>query len=953
MNFVPISFKSDYSLMKSLLKIKDIVSYAEKEKEKYVGILEDNPYSIMDFYDKCMSYNLKCIFGMIIYVGNNKIYLYIKNYDGYLNILKIHNLILEDKLTFESLIKYNAGLICVLPFENYSLINRLKQAFEVYLGYKNNNEFETAIKITKNILFINEILCLKKEDTNFLKTLYKIDNKEFNLSHYYILPATERDINTIKKFVENINLKFDFTKRYIPAFCKTEEESINTLYTLAKKGLLKRLNGKLNNTYKDRLLYELEVIKNMGFVDYFLIVYDYIKFAKKSNIYVGPGRGSAAGSLVSYSLGIIDVDPIKYNLLFERFLNPDRITMPDIDIDFEDTRRGEVIDYVKKKYRESCVSLIVAYGTLGSRLVIRDVGKVLKIDQPLIDELSKNINPKKSLKENLDNNTLVEFIKNKNLQNLYKISMKLEGIKKHTTIHAAGVIISSTPLKDIIPVFETKDGLLTGFTMEYLEKIGLLKMDFLALRNLSIIHNTVDIIKKNNTSFNLKTIPLNDPNTFKLLSSGKTENIFQFDTPGMKNFIKKLTPKTFDDLTAAIALFRPGPMQFIDEYIERRNGKKFTYLHPDLIEILKSTFGIIIYQEQIMQILSKMAGYTFAEADIIRRAMSKKKKDVMLKEREHFLKESEKRGYNPKISEQVYDMIVKFADYGFNKSHSVSYALIGYQMAYLKANYTEAFHLNTLNMNIGSDAKIKDVIKDARRRGLIIIRPNIIISEEQYIIDSGKLILPLTSIKNISTSQSKIIINNRPYDDYFDFLKKTYNKGLNRNNVETLIKGGALDIFGYSKNTLLSNIDSAVTYLELVENLDSSLIMKPDIEESKIPDEEYSELDIFGFYVSGHPATKYTKNDIVKLNKLHEYLGKRVNIVALVDKVKVIDTKNKEKMAFLGLSDDTINIDSVIFPKNNTILDKLNMEGLNKFRCQITKRNDEIQAVLEEILPIE
>ncbi len=956
MEYVPIGFKTDYSLMKSILKINQIVEFAKERQSEYVGILDDNPYGIMDFYEKCSNAGLNPVIGIVFKIGDNKMYFYIKDYEGYLNVVKLNEIVQERSITFNDLVKHHAGLICVLPYENYSLLSRLKTTFQVYLAYKNEEELERAIQITKDVLFLNEIMCFSKTDEPYLKTLYKINGQDYISSNNYVLEASDFDRETVYAFQKNIALEFNLNNRYIPKFCKTEEESIKLLETLAKKGLSKRLGGQVTLPYEERLQFELHVIKSMGFVDYFLIVYDYVKYAKQNNIYVGPGRGSAAGALVSYALGIIEIDPLEYDLLFERFLNPDRITMPDIDIDFEDVRRNDVIEYVRNKYGEKCVSLIVAYGTFGCRQAVRDVGKVMGVDAKIIDAFSKKLDSKSNLKENL-NRELMEYIKANGLETVYKISLKLEGLKKNTTIHAAGVVISSLPLFELIPTFKTNDGLLTGFAMEYLEKMGLLKMDFLAVRNLNIIHNTVDIITKKNPDFKLKDIPFDDKNTYDtILKKVNTDGVFQFETPGMKNFLRKLQPDNFDDLIAAIALFRPGPMENIDEYIARRNGlRKVDYLHPDLEPILKYTYGIIIYQEQIMQILSLMGGYTFAEADLVRRAMSKKKKSVMEDERVRFVTNSVKKGYSAELAEKVYELILKFANYGFNKSHSVAYAVMAYQMAYLKANYAEAFQVNTLNMNIKSEAKIKDVIEDARSKGFKVVRPSINGSKVEYVIQDGSIILPLTAIKNISSSVSTTVVGNAPYEDFFDFFKKTYKKGINRQVVETLIEAGAMDEFGKSKNTLLSNIDAAITYVELVESLDESLIMKPMLEDSEELDKEYSELSIFGFYVSGHPASKYTSKDITKLENLQESMNrKKVKVVVLVDKMRTINTKQGEKMAFLEVGDDTKTMKSVIiFPKKNFLIEEIVLGELYKFECLVSLKDKDLQLIIENILSLE
>lgn len=954
MNYVPLSFKSDYSLLKSILKIEDIVSYAEEMNAGYVGLLDDNPYALMDFLDKCQKASIKGVFGMVVKFGDNKIYLYIESYVGYINLIKINKALDEGRFSIDELIKYNEGLICVLPYEQYNLYNRFKAAFDVYLGYKSQGELQNAIQISKNVLFINEITYLKKEDEALLKIVYKIAGCEYVYGENYVLEASEFDVKTIDDFQTRCNLEFDYSKRYIPQFCKTPEESKSLLYNLARKGLAKRLGGVVNEVYQKRLAYELETIDKMGFVDYFLIVYDYVKFAKKNDIYVGPGRGSAAGALVSYTLGITDVDPLQYDLLFERFLNPERITMPDIDLDFEDVRRGEVIDYVREKYGERRVSLIVAYGTMGCRQAVRDVGKVFGVEEKIIGDLSRRLNPKKTLLENTSNGDVVSFIKNNRLEKIYKIAMRLEGLKKNTTIHAAGVVISSVDLNEIIPTFKSGDGILTGYTMEYLEKLGLLKMDFLALRNLTTIHNTVKLIEKNNPDFDLKGIALDDKRTYdEIFKKVNTDNVFQFETTGMRNFLRKLEPENFDDLIAAIALFRPGPMDNIDEYISRRKGgKRVDYLHPDLEPILKNTYGIIIYQEQIMQILVSMGGYSYAEADLIRRAMSKKKKEVMIDERVKFVRRCTEKGYDSHLAEQVYDLIVKFADYGFNKAHSVAYALIAYQMAYLKANFMEQFQVNNLNMNLGSEKKTKDVIEDARNKGFEIVRPNVNKSRDGYVIAEGKVILPLTSIKGFTSQNAKTIVEGQPYADYFDFFKKTYQKGLNRGSIELLIKAGALDDFHQSKRTLLKNVDSALTYVELVDTLDESLVTKPELEIATEEDEEYSEIDLFGFYISGHPASKFVGNGIVKIRDFAKFVSRQVRVVVLVEKVKVINTKKGEKMAFVQVADETGSIDAVIFPKNNVIIEEI-VDGLNAFKATIGKRDNQLQLILEQIENVE
>jgi len=418
----------------------------------------------------------------------------------------------------------------------------------------------------------------------------------------------------------------------------------------------------------------------------------------------------------------------------------------------------------------------------------------------------------------------------------------------------------------------------------------------------------------------------------------------------MKNFLKKLRPTCFDDLIAANALFRPGPMNNIGEYIERKKGKKpIIYLHDDLKPILESTYGIIVYQEQIMQILSKMGGYTYAEADMIRRAMSKKKKDVMEKEKNRFTNKAVELGYQRETAESVYEMIVKFANYGFNKAHSVAYALIGYQMAYLKTHFYEQFNLNTLNMSIGSELKTKDIIEDARNKGLEIVKPDILLSESKYTYKEGKIILPLNIIKDISSSTVEVISENRPYSDFFDFIKKVYGKNVNRNTIEKLIISGALDSFKEKRVTLLKNIDSAITYVELCNNLDETLIMKPQLDKSEKEEIEIDEKEIYGFYITGHPASKYRDINIKKIKDLGKFLNREVQIIALVEKIKVINTKKGEKMAFITISDDTGTQDSILFPKSINLLEKLEEGNLYKIVADINQREQKIQIITNNI----
>ena len=960
--YIPLGVKTDYSLLQSLIKIPDLMLYLNKKGITTCGILDDNLYSSMCFYDSCIKNNIKPIIGLVINVNKFKIYLYAKNYDGYKNLMKIHTIMQNKEITYIDLKEYKKDIICVVPYKSNDIYNELSKVYEdIYVGYVDDFEKKNALLITDKIVYMFEGRAISFKDVKYLSVIREIDtgiNEDLSsyTNDYLEKEVDDSDIKTTLEFSNLIDLNIPKDGRYIPVY-DNSKDSFKYLYTLCKKGLEKRFDGNVSNVYQDRLEMELNVIKSMGFVDYFLIVYDYVKYAKTHDILVGPGRGSAAGSLVSYCLGITNVDPIKYDLLFERFLNPERITMPDIDIDFEYTKRDKVIDYVKSRYGNKNVANIMTFGTLGARQVIRDVGKVFNTSTELIDKLSNMLDPRLSLKDNLDNNYVKEFVSNnKDLKKVYQVSYKLEGLKRHISTHAAGVVISSVELDTVIPVYCSGDELLTGCTMEYLEELGLLKMDFLALKNLTIIQNVVELIEKETgKKINLNNIPLDDKETMQIFKDVDTEGIFQFESNGMKNFLSKLKPDTFSDLIAAVALFRPGPMENIDTFIKRKQGKeKIVYPDDSLIDILKDTYGIMIYQEQIMLVLVKMANYTFAEADNIRRAMSKKKKEVMEKERDVFVSKAMKNGYTKEKCEEVYDLIVKFANYGFNKAHSVSYALIGYQMAYLKANYSVYFIANLLNMSIGSDIKTKEYLDEAKQKDIKIFKPNINVSTDSYLIKDNALLLPLNVIHNVGGAAAQAIITERSngrYTDFYNFVARTYGKGVNKKTLEYLIDADCFRDFNSNHRSLYESIDAALDYASLCSDLDESLVMKPElavVDEYSDGDLMSRELSCFGFYVTNHPASKY-QDGIMKLHDIKKYFDKYVSSVVIIGSIRKIKTKKGEDMGFISCSDETDNGDFIVFPKNYKEMINIKNNDLVSIRGQVTRRNDKYQIVVSKI----
>ena len=962
--FVPLKITSEYTLLKSMIKLEELVIFLKKNNITSCALVDENLYGCMDFYNKMKSNDIKPIIGLNIKIDNKDIYLYAKNQVGFKNLLKIHTLKELNNINLETIKEYLKEIKIVIAYGDYDLLDNLEEA---YLGYSNDTEKIEALLRSKNVVYVKDIRALEKEDTELLNYLEAINKgcllKEVNEDYsntYFNLNIKDEDKESTIEFSKDIDIVLENKNNYIPKYV---DNSYEFLKNLAYKGLSKRLNGNILNNYQERLDYELDVIKKMGFEDYFLIVYDYVLFAKKNGILVGPGRGSAAGSLVSYSIGITNVDPIKYNLLFERFLNPERITMPDIDIDFEYTKRGLVIDYVREKYGKFNVAPIMTFGTLGSKQVLRDGARVLDISLDLVDAFVKLIDAKLSLKDNLAKEPVKSYLNNyTELKKLYKVCMRLEGIKRHISTHAAGVVISSVRLDEVIPIIVNNEVIMTGVTMEYLENLGLLKMDFLALRNLTIIANVLDLIKENTGKYlDLNKINLNDAEIFKLFSMADTEGVFQYESSGMKNLMKKLKPTSFSDLIAAVALFRPGPMQNIDMFIRRKYGKeKIDYLHPDLEPILKETYGVIVYQEQVMQILVKIGGYSFAEADNIRRAMSKKKENVMLKDRQHFIDMAKKRGYQEKIAIDIYDLILKFANYGFNKAHSVSYALIGYQMAYLKVKFPMYFITNLLNMSIGSDIKTKEYIDEAKKKGISILKPDINKSTNNYLIVQNSLLLPLNSIKNLGGTTTEAIILERKqnglFKDYLDFVARVYGKSVNKKTILALIMAGVLDSLGLNKKTMVNALDIAINYASLIMDLDASNVLIPSIQDFPEYDEEElreNEFNSYGFYISNHPVSKFNGNEIVKLENIKNYFDKHIKCVVLIDKIKSIKTKKGDNMAFIQASDETGSGDFAIFPKSYYMLDNLKVGNIVSINGRVTKRFDNYQVNVDIITKID
>ena len=940
--YIPLKVTTDYTLLKSLIKVPNLISFLSEKNIDTCGICDENLYGVLEFYYACKKNNIKPIVGLDVKIDNLNIYLYAMNFDGYKNLLKIHTLKEKNELLLDDLSVYKDSILCIVPFKSKELFDKLKFFNNLYISYNNSLERLNALTITSNVLYINDLKALKKDDVLFFAYLDKLRKEEVGMyeQNYYFAP--DIDLGKIDEVVSLLNLELKFNKKYIPKY-KDDIDSSEFLHNLCFKGLTKRLNGKVPDIYLKRLNYELKIINEMGFVDYFLIVYDYVLYAKRHDILVGPGRGSAAGSLVSYSIGITEIDPLKYNLLFERFLNPERVTMPDIDVDFDALKREEIIEYVRNRYGDKNVALGLTFTTLKSKLVLREIGKLLKINDTLLDNFIKCINGNICLKDNLTNENIKKYLNNYNeLKKLYNISMHLEGLKKNTSTHAAGVVISSTNLDEIIPIHYENNTLITGVTMDYLESIGLLKMDFLALKNLTTIKNILDEVGKDA----LKNIDLNDKAVLNLFCTGKTEGIFQFETSLMRNLIRKLKPSSFNDLVASLALGRPGALEEADEYIARKNGKKeITYIHKDLEPILKDTYGIILYQEQIIAILGKIGGYSLAEADIIRRAISKKKESVINAEKEKFINGAIGKGYDRSVATLIYDLIVKFASYGFNKAHSVAYARISYDMAYLKVKYPEYFIIEMINNK--DNEKFAKLVLFLKNKGIKLEKPDVNLSHNKFYISGKELIMPLWQIKGIPENLSEKIIENRKdgYTDFFDFVCKN-KKILNENILNTLIKAEALRSFNLNERTLVENIAVALNFAEI----DDELIKKPVIIELDDYSDEVkrnNELESFGYFITNHPASKY--QNVMKLEMLEKYLFKNIKCVVLVNRISNIKTKKNENMAFISASDETGTCDFTIFPKNMNLINDLKIGDLVEINGNVSKRFDKVSIIVNNI----
>ncbi|MBY0124068.1 DNA polymerase III subunit alpha [Bacillus sp. S/N-304-OC-R1] len=994
MSFIHLHVYSAYSLLTSTATVEQLAANAKQKGFGALALTDRNVmYGAIAFYKECLKHAIKPIIGLTVDTISEintdayPIILLAKNQIGFQNLLKITSVVQTkspEGISAKWLKGYSEGLIGISPgldgeIEHYLAADEYDKALQAayiykemfgtnnfYLSLQNHQIPEEAkmqpslIRLSKEtgieLTATNGVYYLEKEDAFAQECLLAIKNGEklqdesrnhLPSTEYYLKTANEMSellgeypdaLENTLKIADQCNVMLELNQSNLPKYPIEKHRSADEMLDdTCWKGFNERYSN-ITSEHKQRLKYELQIIKKMKFSDYFLIVWDFMRFSREKGILTGPGRGSAAGSMVAYVLYITDVDPIEHKLLFERFLNPERISMPDIDIDFPDHRRDEVIKYVSQKYGELHVAQIITFGTFGAKAALRDIGRVFGLNPKELDSLSKKIPSKlgTTLKSALKESESLRMFVNESSFNrsLFENALKLEGLPRHTSTHAAGVVISERQLVNVIPIQNGHDNVyLTQYSMEHLEEVGLLKMDFLGLRNLSLIENILHSIqKKTGKKINIKSIPLNDKATFELLSRGETTGIFQLESEGMRRVLTKLRPSRFEDIVAVNALYRPGPMENIPHFIDRKHGKeKVEYPHDDLIPILENTYGVIVYQEQIMQIAAKMAGFTLGEADLLRRAVSKKQKEVLDREREHFVNGALKNGYHEKSAHNIYDLIVRFANYGFNRSHAVAYSFISYQLAYLKTHYPLYFMAALLTSVIGNEEKISQYIREMKQRNLEILPPSINSSGFSFLVEKDAVRYSLAAIKGIGATVLKEVFRsrkNKRFQDLFDFCNRVNVKAVNRKMLEAFVYSGSFDEFGQDRADLLASLDAAIEHANLLNPeedqfdfySDSDFFPKPKytkVEPIRSEDKLALEKEVLGIYLSDHPVSSYETFlpilHAVPLYKLQANMN-RIRTVVYLSNIKKIRTKKGMAMAFLTISDQTDEIEAVAFP---------------------------------------
>ena len=879
-----------------------------------------------------------------------------------------------------------------------------------------SKELDIPLVVTNDVHYINEddaiphdlLLCIQTG-----KLVSDTDRMRYEGGQFFLkseeemqrlFPYAREALENTHKIAERCNVEIVFGEQKVPKFDVPEGyDAYSYLQKLCEEGLEKRYGSHAPQDLKERLEYELDTIKNMGYVDYFLIVWDFIRFAKSQGIAVGPGRGSAAGSIVSYCLEITNIDPIRYQLIFERFLNPERVSMPDIDIDFCYERRQEVIDYVYRKYGKDKVVQIITFGTMAARMAVRDVGRVLAIPYAQVDKVAKMIPMELgiTIEKALNSNPELKqaYDSDETTRNLIDMSMRLEGLPRHTSIHAAGVVIGSRPLDEFVPLSRGADNVITTqFTMTTIEELGLLKMDFLGLRTLTVIQDAVRMIeKKTGQPLDIDNINYEDSKVYEMIGQAKTEGVFQLESAGMKSFMRELRPENLEDIIAGISLYRPGPMDFIPKYIKgKQNKDTIQYSCPELEEILAPTYGCIVYQEQVMQIVMKLAGYTLGRSDLVRRAMSKKKGDVMARERANFVYGNEqegvegciKRGIPENVANHIFDEMIDFAKYAFNKSHAAAYAVVAYQTAWLRCYHPVEFMAALLTSVITNPKKITEYINTCRGMGIQILPPDINEGESGFSVSDGAIRYGLTAIKSLGKNVIDAMVTERnahgPYKNLKDFMERLTTKEINKRTIENLIKSGALDSLGATRKQLMmvyafvldevnrerkENISGQMSLFDFFseEEKKEYEVQYPDVGEYDQAQKLAFEKEVMGIYVSGHPLEDYmdsmkkqitakttdfepdedTGHAIVK-DGYHYIVG------GMLSGITVKLTKTNQNMAFLTLEDLFGTVEIILFPRDyQKYRDVLVADTPLYVKGRASVSEESGKLVAEEIIPMD
>ncbi len=962
---------------------------------------------------------------------------------GYKNLIKLASIAYLEgfyyrpRIDREVLAKYSEGLICLsgclkgeIPFLILSgqedkarkVISEFSQIFgeeNFYFELQDHSlpeqkrlnkelarlarEFSIGLVATNDVHYLHRadassheaLLCIQTQTTLDDPKRMKLQTNEFYLKDEREMKDLFNEFpeavsNTIK-IAQRCNLELDFSQTHLPRYQPPQGETIEGyLRKLSLEGL-EKIFGADTPRFSQRLEHELTVINQVGYASYFLIVGDFVHFAKEKGIPVGPGRGSASGSLVAYALGITDIDPCKHGLLFERFLNPERIGLPDIDIDFCYVRRDEVIDYVKQKYGQSNVAQIITFGSMTARAVIRDVGRVMSVPYGEVDKIAKLVpaGPNITISQALEVEPRLKelYKKDARITGLLDTAQALEGLSRNASIHAAGVVISSEPLTEYVPLFKTDDGqIVTQYSMSSLEKIGLLKMDFLGLRTLTVINETLEIIKRTKgRTVKIDLESVDDEKTYKLLSSGKSTGLFQIESSGMKDLLRKLGPQKFEDIVALLALHRPGPLGsgMVDDFIAgKRNPSSIKYDHPLLEPILKETYGVCVYQEQVMKIANDLGGFSLAHADSLRRAMSKKIPEVMDQQRKVFIEGAKKNHIGYKISNKIFNMIDYFSGYGFNKSHSTAYASISYQTAFLKANFPVEFMAALLSSEKDNTDKVVLYIDEARKMGIKVLPPDINESFAKFTVVGDSIRFGLTAVKNVGESAVESIIKVRiehgEFKSLYQFCEHIDLRLVNRRVTESLIKCGAFDSLGLRRSQLMATLDKALEMgSQLQKDRQGGQLsffeafgaqeggFKDNFQEvpemAEWPDNQLLafERELLGFYVTGHPLLRYERFLQVYTSRTADNLANcgnqdEVTVGGIIDKIKEITTKRSgEKMAFLTLTDLTGAAEVVVFPDVFKRLSKyIKKDAIVFVNGRISLRDEQPKVIANDIVPL-